>query len=209
MVQTLMNAQPNSEGSPEAEAAAQNSEPAAVSQAELPVELEYALIRTLAMLQQDNLASAEDCSQVALRIRSKWEQGLGSDPVVGLARLRAGAGEMMDASVETISAKMASSLPESPARIPFAAHLIPPSALYEKHPEIYQICKLMLVPIAFAEDLDVIGLASINPYFAEAISAYLMDSIKKESGIQPIVHLIRLDYVGWVKMCQKHFRQDV
>ena len=38
---------------------------------------------------------------------------------------------------------------------------------------------------------------------------HLVENLKKEHGIQPIVHNIRLDYVGWVKMCQKHFRQDV
>ncbi len=190
------------------EVSAQDSQFSAVSQ-EVPIELEHALIRTLAMLQQHNLASAEDCSQVAAKVRRSWEQGIGADPVIGLARLRAGGGDMLDASVEMISSKMAHSLPSVPTRIPFAARLIPPSALYEKNPEIQTLCKLMLVPIAYAEDLDVLGITSINPYFADAVSAYLTENLKKETGIQPIIHNIRLDYVGWAKMCQKHFRQDV
>lgn len=189
-------------------AQAQGSQFSAVSQ-EVPIELEHALIRTLAMLQQHNLASAEDCSQVAARVRRSWEQGQGADPVNGLARLRAGGGDMLDASVEMISAKMAHSLPFAPTRVPFAARLIPPSALYEKHPDIKTMCKMMLVPIAFAEDLDVIGIASINPYFADAISAYLTERLKQETSVQPLIHIIRLDYVGWAKMCQKHFRQNV
>ena len=205
-----MNAQPQRDEEALTESAADEApaQLSAVTQ-EVPIELEHALIRTLAMLQQDNLASAEDCSQVAAKVRRSWERGLGADPVIGLARVRAGGGDMLDASVEMISSKMASSLPFVPTRVPFAARLIPPSSLYEKHPEIFTLCKLMLVPISFAEDLDVIGICSVNPYFADALSAYLTENLKKETGIQPIMHIIRLDYVGWAKMCQKHFRQDV
>ena len=189
-------------------AQSQASQFSAVSN-EVPIELEHALIRTLAMLQQHNLASAEDCSQVAARVRRSWEHGTGADPVDKLARLRAGGGDMLDASVEMISSKMAHSLPFVPTRVPFGSRLIPPSSLYEKHPEIYKMCKLMLVPIAFAEDLDVLCLASVNSYFADAVSAYLSEILKKETGIKPIIQIIRLDYIGWAKMCQKHFRQEV
>ena len=193
---------------PKVQNPAQASQLASVKE-DVPIELEHALIRILAMLQQHNLASAEDCSQVAAKVRRSWEQGIGADPVMGLARLRAGGGDMLDASVEMISSKMAHSLPFVPTRVPFAARLIPPSALYEKNPEIFHFCKLMLVPISFAEDLDVIGISSVNPYFADAASAFLTDKLKKETGIQPIIHIIRLDFIGWSKMCQKHFRQDV
>lgn len=206
-----MNAQPQRDAAvgPDAvQAPVRDSQFSAVRQ-EVPIELEHALIRTLAMLQQHNLASAEDCSQVAARVRRKWEQGLGADPVIGLARLRAGGGDMLDASVEMISSKMAHSLPFAPTRVTFAARLIPPSSLYEKHPEILTLCRLMLVPVAFAEDLDVIGIASVNPYFADAVSAHLTEKLKRETGIEPLIHSVRLDYVGWAKMCQKHFRQDV
>ena len=171
--------------------------------------LEHALSRTLEMLQQHNLASAEDCSQVANKVQSRWQLGQGADPIMSLARLRAGGGDMLDASVEMISSKLGGSLPFAPARVPFAARLIPPTTLYENHPEIRVICKLMLVPIAFAEDLDVIGIASINSYFADAIITHIKENIKNETGVQPIMHNIRLDYLGWAKMCQKHFRQDV
>ena len=176
---------------------------------EVPIALEHALIRTLAMLQQHNLASAEDCSQVASSVRRKWESGKGSDPVDSLARLRAGGGDMLDASVEMISAKMAHSLPFAPTRIPFAGRLIPPTGLYEKHPDIALICKLMLVPIAYAEDLDVICIASINPYFADALSVSIAEIVHQRTGIRPLIGVVRLDFVSWAKMCQKHFRQGV
>jgi hypothetical protein len=134
--------------------------------------LGHALSRTLEMLQQHNLASAEDCSQVANKVQSRWQLGQGADPVMSLARLRAGGGDMLDTSVEMISSKLGGSLP-------------------------------------FAEDLDVIGIASINSYFADAIITHIKENIKNETGVQPIMHNIRLDYLGWAKMCKKHFRQDV
>lgn len=175
---------------------------------EVPITLEHALIRTLAMLQQHNLASAEDCSQVAAAVRRNWEAGKGADPIDCLARLRSGGGDMLDASVEMISVKLANSMAFVPSRVGFAARLIPPTGFYEKNPNIATMCKLMQVPVTFAEDEDVIGIASINPYFADALSAIMCEEIKAKNKVQPVVSIVRLDYIGWMKMCQKHFKEE-
>lgn len=176
---------------------------------EVPIALEHALIRTLAMFQQYNLATSEDCNQVAEKVKRDWLAGKGSDPVDCLARLRAGNGEMLDASVEAISVKLADTLPETPTRIPFAGRLIAPTSLYEQNPYIFSICKLMRVPIAYAEDLDVLALASVNPYFMDALSVSIGDYAMQHIGTQPIISSIRLDYAGWVNMCNKHFKEEV
>ena len=173
---------------------------------EVPIVLEHALIRNLAMLQQHNLASAEDCSQVAAAVRRNWESGMGADPIDGLARLRAGEGNMLDASVEMISSKMAKSLPFVPTRVPFAARFITPALFYEKYPQIELLCRLMMVPVVYTEDLDVIGIASINPFFADTLAATIADEIKQINLVQPIVSIVRLDHGGWAKMCRKHFK---
>jgi len=173
---------------------------------EVPILLELALIRNLAVLQQNNLASAEDCSRVAAEVRICWEQGKGADPVDGLARLRVGEGEMLAPNVETISLKMAKALPYIMPRVPFASRFIRPSTFYEKYPHIEQICRLMMVPITFREDLDVIGVASINPFFADTLVTALADELKDYSSVKPIVSAVRLDYMSWAEMCGKHFR---
>jgi len=172
---------------------------------EVPITLELALIRNLAMLQQHNLASAEDCSQVAGTVRRRWEQGKGADPIEGLARLRAD-GNMLDASVEMISLQMAKSLPYNMQRVPFASRFITPTSFYEKHPDIERLCRLMMVPVTFTEDLDVIGVASINPFFADTLVSTIAEELKEVSPVQPIVSAVRLDYKGWMSMCEKHFR---
>lgn len=175
---------------------------------EIPVALEHALIRTLAMLQQTNLATAEDCTQVAAMVKSKWLAGKGADPVDCLARLTTSDGEMLEATVEAISIRLAGTLPFQPTRIPFAGKLIAPSSLYEKNPDIELMCRLMLVPIAYAEDLDVLALASINPYFVDALSPAISDYTMEKNNTQPIISSVRLDYAGWQQMCSKHFRED-
>ena len=96
---------------------------------EVPVALEHALIRTLAMLQQHDLATAEDCNQVAKMVKRDWLSGKGADPIDYLAKLSAGNSEMLDASVETISIKLAETLAFMPTRVPFAGKLIKPTAL--------------------------------------------------------------------------------
>ena len=172
----------------------------------VPLVLELALIRTLAMLQQLDFADAEACTLVSAKVRKKWERGEGADPIDCLTRMRAAEGAMLDSMVEMASMKMARSLPVVPSRIPFAARLIPPNGFYDKLPEIAHLCKLMMVPVAFAEDFDVIGLASINPYFIEALATHIQEEFKEEGDIQPIVHSVRLDRISWMKMCEKHFR---
>jgi hypothetical protein len=66
----------------------------------------------------------------------------------------------------------------------------------------------MLVPIAYAEDLDVLALASINPYFVDALSPAISDYTMEKNNTQPIISSVRLDYAGWQHMCSKHFRED-
>ena len=63
------------------------------------VALEHALIRTLAMLQQHGLATAEDCNQVAKMVKRDWLSGKGADPIDYLAKLSSGSSEMLDATV--------------------------------------------------------------------------------------------------------------
>lgn len=174
---------------------------------EIPITLEHALIRSLAMLQQHNLATAEDCSQVAATVRGHWEENRGADPIDCLARLRAGGGDMLDAIVEMLSKKLAQSMRATPSRVPFASRLIPPSSLYEQFPNVTLQCRLMQVPITFAEDADVLGLASINPYFADALAYSIKEELKQANGISPVVSVVRLDYISWRKMCAKHFKE--
>ena len=175
---------------------------------EIPVALEHALIRTLAMLQQTNLATAEDCTQVSAMVKSEWLAGRGADPVDCLASLTAGGSEMLDATVEAISIKLAQTLPFQPTRIPFAGKLIAPSSLYEKNPDIELLCRLMLVPIAYAEDLDVLALASINPFFVDALAPIIAEYTLEKNNTKPIISSVRLDYAGWQCMCSKHFREE-
>lgn len=163
-------------------------------------------MQTLTVLQQFDLADPESCTKITARIHEKWSKGEGADPIDVLTRMRAAEGPMLDSMVEMASMKMARSLPEVPARVPFAARLIPPTGFYDKFPEVAHWCQMMQVPVAFAEDLDVIGLASINPYFADALAAAMAEEFAKEGVVEPIITTVRLDRISWMKMCEKHFR---
>lgn len=176
---------------------------------DIPLVLEQALARTLEALQQLELATLQECNQVAETVKKNWLSGKGCDPVECLARLNSDDEELLDARVESISAKLAETLSHPPTRVPFAGKLITPTLLYEKNPYIESICKLMGVPVAFAEDLDVLALASINPYFMEALAVTISDYTMQHLGTQPIISMIRLDYAGWVAMYSKHFREEV
>lgn len=173
---------------------------------QVPLVMELALIRTIAMLQQLDLAEVEACSQVSAKVQKRWQAGQGADPIDCLTRMRAAEGAMMDSMIEMASMKMARSMTVVPARVPFVSRMIPPAGFYDKLPEIAHLCRLMQVPVAFAEDMDVIGLASINPYFADAIAQAILDELAGATKIQPIISIVRLDRISWMKMCEKHFR---
>lgn len=176
---------------------------------DIPLALEQALVRTLEAFQQLELATVQECKQVAETVKGNWLSGKGCDPVECLARLSTEDEDLLDARIESISAKLAETLTQSPTRVPFAGKLITPTLLYEKNPYIESICKLMGVPVAFAEDLDVMALASINPYFMEALAVTISDYTMKHLNTQPIISTIRLDYASWVAMYSKHFREEV
>ena len=171
----------------------------------VPLMMQLALMQNLTMLQQFELADPEACTHVSEKVHEKWAQGKGCDPIDVLTRMRAAEGAMLDSMVEMASLQMARSLPEVPCRVPFASELIPPNGFYDKQPEIKQLCKLMMVPIAFAEDMDVIGLATINPYFADALASHIKEEFQREGGIQPLISIVRLDRISWMKMNEKHF----
>jgi len=176
--------------------------------APVPVMMELALMQNLTMLQQFQLADPEACTHVSEKVHQKWERGEGADPIDVLTRMRAAEGVMLDSMVEMASLQMARSLPEVPSRVPFASRLIPPNGFYDKWPEIKRICQLMMVPISFAEDMDVIGLATINPYFGEALAEHIKEEFAKVTQIVPIISVVRLDRVSWMKMNEKHFPKE-
>jgi len=176
---------------------------------DIPLALEQALVRNLEAFQQLNLATLQECKTVAETVKGNWLSGKGCDPVECLAKLNTDDEDMLNTSIESISSKLAETLTNGPTRIPFAGKLITPNSLYEKNPYIESICKLMGVPVAYAEDLDVLALASINPYFMEALSVAISDYTMQLLGTQPIISMIRLDYASWVAMYSKHFREEV
>ncbi|MGJ8676823.1 MAG: hypothetical protein ACSHX0_04855 [Akkermansiaceae bacterium] len=176
---------------------------------EVPFALEHALIGSFAMFQQHGIATSVECNQVAAAVKSDWRQGIGADPIEALAQLRANEGEVLDAIVEAISSKVASSLSIRPMHVPFVGRLMTPTGFYEKYPEIAKLCQLMMVLVSFNEDADVIGLTSINPHFSEALSHVIAEELKNEQVVTPLISITRMDYVSWRKMYEKHFRKGV
>ena len=166
------------------------------------------MIRTFAVFQQHNLATSEECSQVAGIVKSSWTNGDGADPLESLVKLRMIEGENMDELVESLSYDMAQALDTSPLRIPFLSSLIIPNAFYEKYPSVARLCRLMMVPVTYNEDADVIGLTSINTYFSEAMAAIIVDEMKAYSNVVPFVNISRVSHSNWTKMCKKHFREE-
>lgn len=174
---------------------------------EVPISLKLALIQTFATFQQYGLANSAECNQLGTTIGSSWSQGIGADPLESLAKLRYVEGEDFDLIIETLSFQIAQGMSPVPLKVPFLNRLIPPSSFYEKYPSVAKICELMMVPVSYNEDADVIGLTSINPCFSDALSSIIIDEMKLFTKVKPIINITRVSYSNWSKMYKKHFKK--
>ena len=62
-----------------------------------------------------------------------------------------------------------------------------------------------MTPILYAEELDVIGVASINPVALGIAAQIIMRTLGEKTGTTPIVSRILLHHDGWMSLCQQQF----
>ncbi|MBK1790109.1 hypothetical protein [Persicirhabdus sediminis] len=177
-----------------------------VKSAFVPSHMEHSLLHTLRIIQELDLATHDECMKVRMKVRGKWELGQPADAVEVLARMQGRPDEILDESIERISQKLAGSCVIPPARIPFASRFEMPMAFYDKYPDLQKLARNYKAPVLYAEEADVIGIGSVNPYFAEAFAQSIEKQIFAQLGTKPIITIVRLEPVSWQKLCKTHFK---
>ena len=175
----------------------------------IPPALQHALIRSMAMFQQHNIASVMECSEAAKIIKQKWQAGQGADPIEALCQLRSSTGEIDEEVANQIASEVLYAVAVKPVYVSFAHRLVMPSSFYGKYPEMTYMCKLMKVPVTFNEDTDVIGLTSFNPLSVNILSDIFVDEVKAVRGIKPLISVSIMNHANWDEMYKKHFKQGV
>ena len=90
--------------------------------------------------------------------------------------------------------------------LPFLYESNVPTLFYDQHPDLHQIAAQCQCPLAYVENGEVIGIAAINPLIANALGKHIQEALSELKNFTPLIHLIQLDYDGWLEMNQKHFK---
>jgi len=166
---------------------------------------EECLTRTAEALHESRAANVTEIQQGISAVRESHADGRPMDLIEQIARIQGHAEEHLSAAILEIGNKVVATFAHQAPVVPFAGKLIAPSAFYESFDQMHKLARLLLAPVIFAEDTDVIGIASINPVAATLLSEEIQTVVFKRFGIRPFLTVARLDYESWAFLTRKHF----
>ncbi|NNC88140.1 MAG: hypothetical protein HKN82_06730 [Akkermansiaceae bacterium] len=163
------------------------------------------LERTCQSLQQFELATEEEVRQLyshgsaALAGPRPW------DPLEFVAALRVSEPDARPVEVERLGRGLAAAAGQALTLIPFAARIPTPSSFYDDHADLRLQCHQLLVPILYAEEMEVVGIASINPVALDLAEQFVVADIHSRTGNNPLISKLLLHHDSWMSLCQKQF----
>lgn len=80
-----------------------------------------------------------------------------------------------------------------------------PSIFYDNYPEHYDLARILLAPVIYSEDNEVLGIGSVNPIPAVTLARIITRTIEDRTGVRPFVTAVRMDYDAWRTLLGKHF----
>ena len=166
---------------------------------------EKCVIQTAVALHKTRAASAAELAHGIVATRKSHEAGEPADLLEVIARIQGYAEEHLGHAILNLGNKVATALDLYQHVIPFAGNLIAPSHFYESFDRIHRIARVLLSPVIFAEDMDAIGTASINPIATRILAEEIRNSVFDRFGVRPFVTVTRIDYESWGSITRKHF----
>ena len=166
---------------------------------------ERCLIQTSKVLSETRAASVTDIFNGLVEARNSHAAGNPADLLEVIARIQGHSEEHLGAAVLNLGNIVAATLTPYQPVIPFGTMLLAPSAFYESYDQLHKIARVLLAPVIYAEDSDVIGTASINPVASKMMAEEIRSTVFKRFGIRPFVTVARLDYESWTFLTRKHF----
>ena len=91
------------------------------------------------------------------------------------------------------------------ALVPFASRMPTPSVFYDLNEGLLGECRRLMTPVLYAEELEVIGIGSINPTALGIAAQIIRHALTEKTGTTPIVSRILLHHEGWMSLCQQQF----
>jgi len=163
------------------------------------------LEETCRILQEHDLATAEELAQLRSHGRAPLNGPRPWDPIEFLAALRVRDPDARPQEIERVGRSLAEVSGLALALIPFANRLPTPSAFYDVHKSLHQDCKRLMAPVLYAEEAEVIGIGSISPVALKLAEARILEALGERTGTRPIISKLLLHHEGWLSLCQKQF----
>ena len=163
------------------------------------------LDQTSSTLEQHGLATPDELQQL-------YEHGLAPlrgprpwDPLEFLAALRVRDPDARPVEVERIGRALSQAMGQQLALVPFANRFPLPSTFYENNGKVMSDCERLMTPVLYAEEMEVVGIGSINPVALRQMENILTDALSAQTGAKPIVTKVLMHHEGWISLCQKQF----
>ncbi len=163
------------------------------------------LDQTSELLEEYGLASPDELRQLREHGRAPLRGSRRWDPLEFLAALRWGDPDARLLEIERLGRALSLAMESQLALVPFASRLPAPAAFYDHHGSVRADCERLMTPVLYSEEMEVIGVGSINPVALRLASQTIMHSVGEKAGTVPIVSRMLLPHDGWISLCQKHF----
>ena len=163
------------------------------------------LDQTTKLLQERGLATPAELHQLREHGLAPLQGPRPWDPLEFLAALRVSDPDARPLEVEQLGRTLSQAMGQQLALVPFASRMPTPSAFYDLHENLLAECRRLMTPILYAEESEVIGVASINPVALGIAAEIIMRTLGEKTGTTPIVSRILLHHDGWMSLCQQQF----
>ena len=163
------------------------------------------LSQTCRVLDDHALATPAELKELAHHGHGPLQGPRPWDPLEFLAALRTRDPDARAQEVERLGRSLSQSLGQPLTLVPFASKMPTPSAFYDLNDSLLLECRKLLTPVLFAEESEVIGIASINPVALRLSARTVMQFIADKTGTTPVVSTLLLHHEGWISLCQQQF----
>ena len=163
------------------------------------------LDQTIRLLQEHGLATPAELHQLREYGLAPQQGPRPWDPLEFLAALRVSEPDRRPLEVERLGRDLSLSMGQPLALVPFASRMPTPSVFYDLNEILLRECKRLMTPVLYAEELEVIGIGSINPTALGMASQIIRHSLTEKTGTTPVISRILIHHDGWISLCQQQF----
>lgn len=161
------------------------------------------LERTYMLLREHGLATPEELRRLAEVGQQPRAGDRQKDPLEILVDLRVSDEDKRPGEIERMGRAISQMIETPLVLVPFANRLPTPTSFYDTYPTIFELCQALMTPVIFAEESEVVGIASINPVALLLMEEHVLQNMSEVTGTRPMVTQLLATHEVWDSICRK------